>query len=63
MDTSSEQYRAICEARYVMKMRDVEARREYIRGVQERRGIESANKLRADIYQIWKEQRDKNNAG
>lgn len=50
------------EARMVIKMPKLAARREYLDGVEKKRGKESADKLRRVIEEVWSEQRGVSNA-
>lgn len=49
---SSEEYRAECEARYVLNMATRADRARFIQAVSERRSQAAANKLRADIIRM-----------
>ena len=49
----SEAWRAECEARYVCNLKDTSARREYIAGVEKKRGLSGADKLREDVKKLW----------
>ena len=48
----SEEYRHECEVRFVAKM-DLSGRRRYIAKVMEKRGVESANKLKEGLEELW----------
>lgn len=50
------------EARMVLKMPTLAGRRKYLEGVAEKRGKDSADKLRRVIEEIWAEQRGVTNA-
>lgn len=58
-DTYSEEWRAECEARYVINItgktvkEKKEKRAAYIQRVRERRGDAMANKLQADVERLW----------
>ena len=63
MDTSSEEWRRECEARWVLKNLPVAnkprarirktTRREYIEAVEKQRGKEAADQLKRDIRRQW----------
>ena len=67
MDTSSEEWRRECEARWVLKNLPVAnkprarirktTRREYIEAVERQRGKEAADQLKRDIRKQWEAQR------
>ncbi|SDY38257.1 hypothetical protein [Nitrosomonas sp. Nm58] len=64
MDTSSEEYRAACEAEEVFRLfKTKEERRAYIDGVEKKRGIAAANKLRSDVYDEWYRRKNGSGAG
>jgi MoxR-like ATPase len=52
--TWSEAFRARCEARHVMRMPTKDERNKYLARVEKARGIESAQRLKADVTRIWK---------
>jgi len=54
----SEAWRAECEARYVCKLKTKAERLEYLKGVEQKRGIEGADKLREDVRRLWNEHTD-----
>ena len=55
IDKSSEEWRHICEIEEVFRRFEThEERKEYLRGVQEKRGIEAYNKLREGLIKEWK---------
>ena len=53
IDTSSEEWRHSREVNYVLSMESKEERREYLDGVEKRRGFEFAQKLRNDVKSEW----------
>lgn len=56
VSTSSEDWRAECEARYALKM-DLTRRRAFIEAVEKQRGKPAADKLRASIKAVWDDAR------
>ena len=52
--TYTEAYRAETEARQVLAMPGKKARLEYFSLVAEKRGADSANKLKADAMRLWR---------
>lgn len=52
-DTSSEEHRAACEARYLAR-RPAHEITEFLELVEKRRGKEAADKLRKDAREAWK---------
>lgn len=52
MDTHSEEHRHACEVRTVLDM-PLDRRGGYIDLVANRRGVEAARVLRADVYRTW----------
>ena len=69
VDTSSEEWRRECEARWVLKNLPVAnkprarikktTRREYIEAVERQRGKEAADQLKADIKKEWQLQKER----
>lgn len=55
IDTYSEEWRRICEARHVMKL-EKEKRREYYQKVAENRGREAAQELKDEVNRQWEAQ-------
>ena len=53
MYAATEADRVECEARFLLDSMNVEQRREYIAGVEQKRGEVSANQLRAAIVVEW----------
>lgn len=53
MDTSSEEWRRECEARYVCNLPTLSDRRRYILGVREQRGNPPADQLERDVRHEW----------
>lgn len=59
----SEEYRAYCEAVYVAGLPTKQRRNQYlwgsldgkIKGISQRRSVESANRLRADVMALWQQ--------
>ncbi|MDR3158601.1 MAG: hypothetical protein LBU11_06250 [Zoogloeaceae bacterium] len=54
--TWSEAHRALCEARSVCRMADIEKRREYLALVEKHRGKEAADQLREAVKKEWEKQ-------
>lgn len=52
-DKCSEDYRALCEARYVVKLPTKSARLGYIALVRKARGNDSAEALEKRILELW----------
>jgi len=53
VDSASEEWRAECEARHVLSMRDIGRRREYLAAITKRRG-EAHGKMLADLVRaVW----------
>ena len=55
-DTSSEQYRHECELRYIASM-NLSGRRKYLAAVLEKRGVESLDKLKEGLTELWKDKK------
>lgn len=53
VDSASEDWRAECEARAVLAMRDIQARREYLAAVSKRRGDNAGNALADLVRAVW----------
>lgn len=58
VDTCSEDYRELCEARYVINLKNKTARNHYIGLVRKHRGDKMANRLIARVEEIWSKQKD-----
>lgn len=56
-DTTSEQYRHECEVRAVVRMKDDEARADYLRMVKRQRGEAAAQRLRMDAWALMQRER------
>lgn len=56
IDTYSEEYRMACEARHVLAM-PIPARREYLQGVDEKRGTAAGKALREAVKAEWEKRR------
>lgn len=56
-DRDSEAWRHECEVRYVINLPTAADRRRYLDGVEEQRGKEAADRLRADVMEMWNETR------
>jgi len=56
-DTSSEEFRHLCETYYVARM-EPNRRTEYMNGVEKKRGLAAANRLRNDVADIISERAD-----
>lgn len=54
VDSASEAWRAECEARHVLAMPAVEARREYLTGIQKRRGQAAYQALADLVREVWR---------
>lgn len=54
IDSSSEEWRAWCEAQHVTKITKLSARQEYIASVRKVRNDKAANDLMAKVLIIWK---------
>jgi hypothetical protein len=54
VSSDSEAWRAECEARGVLSMRDKGRRRMYLFGVEKKRGMDSRNLLEADIWRLFR---------
>jgi len=50
----SEQYRHLTEVDMVIRMKTIEERREYLEGVETKRGKAAADRLRMDVLKGWK---------
>lgn len=61
IDTHSEEYRMLCEARMIMRMKSIKDRREYLQGVVDKRGAQAAAKLETKVVQIWDKRETINN--
>jgi hypothetical protein len=59
IDTFNEAWRHECEVRYVLHLSSLDARRAYLQDVEIKRGKASADQLRADVMNAW---RDRNPA-
>lgn len=53
-----ELYRNECEAREVLRMPTKEARRQYLRMVEEKRGIQAREYLEKEIMRLYRESRN-----
>jgi len=51
--TYSEEFRMLCEARHVCGMRSIHDQREYLKGVQEKRGVAACNQLKQKMAEVW----------
>jgi len=51
--SDSEAWRAECEARGVCRIPTRNGRRAWLLRVEQRRGVESANRLRRDVLTLW----------
>lgn len=61
IDTHSEEYRMLCEARMIMRMKSIKDRREYLQGVVDKRGAQAVAKLETKVVQIWDKRETINN--
>lgn len=53
VDSSSEPWRAECEARHILAMPNVQARRDYLAGIQKRRGQQAYEQLADLVRAVW----------
>lgn len=53
VDSASEDWRAECEARHVLSMPSVVARREYLAGIRQRRGPNAYEALADLVRALW----------
>lgn len=63
VDSSSEDWRAECEARTVLRMPGKPARRAYLAAVEKRRGVEAADRLAGLIQAVWRADQDRDRGG
>ena len=59
VDSWSEEWRAECEARHVLSMRDIGRRREYLAAISKRRGEKAGNDLANLVRAVWGHNRKK----
>lgn len=57
VDSYSEAWRAECEARHVLSMRDIFSRREYLAAITKRRGEKAGKELADLVRAVWEKQR------
>ena len=50
----SEEYRHECEVKMIIDMKFIHERREYLSGVETKRGKAAADRLKADILKGWR---------
>ncbi|MFN7611746.1 MAG: hypothetical protein ACK5QX_12560 [bacterium] len=53
VDASSEEWRHVCEARAILDLRTLAERRAHLEAVEQRRGKESADRLRVTMKALW----------
>ncbi len=53
VDSASEAWRAECEARHILSMRDIYSRREYLAAISKRRGEKAGNELADLVRAVW----------
>lgn len=53
VDSASEAWRHECEARAILKVRGLEARRAMLDGIEVKRGKAAADRLRATVKALW----------
>lgn len=53
VDTYSEEWRHLCEARHIAALPDLLDRRRYLTGVEEKRGKPERARLEETLRQIW----------
>lgn len=53
VDHQSEEWRAECEARHVLRLPDKSARWTYLNGVERKRGKASRDALEAQVWAVW----------
>ena len=56
--SETEEFRRACEARHVLNMPTKEARRQYLRMVEEKRGIQAREYLEKEIMRLYRESRN-----
>ena len=57
VDSWSEAWRAECEARHVLSIPSVQARRDYLAGIQKRRGDVAYQRLADLVRSVWEHNR------
>lgn len=57
VDSWSDEWRLECEARHVLAMPSVQARRDYLAGIQQRRGDKAYQELADLVRVIWQHNR------
>lgn len=55
--TYSESYRHECEVRWIAALPTTARRRAYLDAIEQRRGKPAADKLRADLLQLWRDRK------
>lgn len=53
VDSASEEWRHECEARSILKLRTIDARREHLDAIEKRRGKAEADRLRETVRALW----------
>ena len=59
LDTASEEWRLLCEARHVISMPNIGTRRAYLDLIGKRRGLEAKLMLETAIREEWTKMREK----
>ena len=54
VDSSSEEYRHLCEARHIAKLPTLADRRAWLEAIEHKRGKAEADRLRLTMGEIWK---------
>lgn len=54
VDSSSEDYRHLCEARHIAALPTPADRRAWLESIEHRRGKEAADRLRKTMGELWK---------
>ena len=57
VDSASEEWRHLCEARNILSLRNVTERRDWLDAIEKRRGKASADRLRETVQALWKARR------
>jgi len=53
VDSASEEWRHECEARQILRMRSIKARREALNAIERSRGKAEADRLRETMKALW----------
>jgi hypothetical protein len=57
VDSSSEEYRHLCEARAILDLRTLAERRAHLEAVEQRRGKDAAERLRGTMKALWESEK------